>query len=161
MNRKSHEEYLKRAIEISKKAREEGNTPFGCLLVDYDGNILMEQGNIEITEKIGIGHAETTLAARASKEYSKEFLWNCTLYSTAEPCCMCSGAIYWCNIGTVVYAMGEKELLNITGSDFKNPTFDLPCREVFKHGQKDIKVIGPFPSMVDEVTKVHDGYWIK
>ena len=47
-----HVYYLKKAIEVSKKSREHGNTPFGALLVDKDGNILMEQENIEITEKI-------------------------------------------------------------------------------------------------------------
>ena len=47
----SHEFYLRRAIEISKEARAAGNTPFGALLVNKDGEIIMEQGNIEITEK--------------------------------------------------------------------------------------------------------------
>ena len=77
-----HVYYLKKAIEVSKKSREHGNTPFGALLVDKDGNILMEQENIEITEKICTGHAEATLAARASQTYSKDFLWQCTLYTT-------------------------------------------------------------------------------
>ena len=63
----SHEYYLRRAIEVSKQSRAAGNTPFGALLVDAEGNILMEQQNIEITEHICTGHAETTLAARASQ----------------------------------------------------------------------------------------------
>lgn len=48
----SHEFYLRRCIEISKDSRAHGNAPFGALLVDKDGNILMEQENIEITEKV-------------------------------------------------------------------------------------------------------------
>lgn len=63
----SHEFYLRRCIEISKDSRAHGNTPFGALLVDKDGNILMEQENIEITEKVCTGHAEATLAACASQ----------------------------------------------------------------------------------------------
>lgn len=156
---KSHEEYLRRCIEISKDARAHGNTPFGALLVDKDGNILMEQENIEITEKICTGHAEATLAARASHEYSRDFLWDCTLYTTAEPCAMCSGAIYWANIGRVVYGMTERRLLELTGSNEQNPTFDLPCRNVFACGQKDIEVIGPFPEVEVEAAAVHEGYW--
>lgn len=69
----SHEFYLRRCIEISKDSRAHGNAPFGALLVDKDGNILMEQENIEITEKVCTGHAEATLVARASHEYSKAF----------------------------------------------------------------------------------------
>lgn len=154
-----HEEYLKRAIELSQQSRDTGNTPFGALLVDAEGNIILEQGNVEITKNICTGHAETQLAQRASHEFSKDFLWNCTLYTTAEPCSMCSGAIYWANIGRVVYAMTEKRLLELTGDDEQNPTFDLPCREVFKHGQKDIQVVGPFPELEAAAAKVHEGYW--
>lgn len=155
----NHIDYLKRAIEISKTARANGNTPFGALLVDKDGNIIMEQGNIEITDNICTGHAEATLAARASHEYSKDFLWNCTLYTTAEPCAMCSGAIYWANIGRVVYGMTERRLLQLTGSNEQNPTFDLPCRDVFSKGQKEITILGPFPEIEEEAAKVHEGYW--
>lgn len=156
---RDHIDYLKKAIEISRESRAEGNTPFGALLVDKDGNIIMEQGNIEITEKICTGHAEATLAARASHQYSKDFLWDCTLYTTAEPCAMCSGAIYWANIGRVVYGMTERRLLELTGSNEQNPTFDLPCRDVFSKGQKEITVLGPFPEIEEEAAKVHDGYW--
>jgi tRNA(Arg) A34 adenosine deaminase TadA len=154
-----HIYYLKRAVEVSKNSRAHGNTPFGALLVDKDGNILMEQENIEISDKICTGHAEATIAARASQKYSKEFLWNCTLYTTAEPCAMCSGAIYWANIGRIVYGMTERRLLQLTGSHEQNPTFDLPCREVFAKGQKAIEVVGPFPEIEEEAAAVHIGYW--
>ena len=48
---KEHEYYLKRCIEISKHSREAGNTPFGAILVDAEGNILLEQENVEISSK--------------------------------------------------------------------------------------------------------------
>lgn len=150
---------LKRTVELSRQSRASGNTPFGALLADKDGNILLEQMNVEITDKKCTGHAETQLAEKASTMYSKEFLWDCTLYTTAEPCSMCAGAIYWANIGRVVYGMSEKDLLSCTGSDPQNPTFDLPCREVFARGQKDIQVAGPFPELVDEIVEVHKDYW--
>lgn len=155
----SHADYLRRAIEVSRRAREHGNTPFGAVLVEADGTVLMEQENIEITERICTGHAEATLAARASQEYDKAFLWGCTLYTTAEPCAMCSGAIYWGNIGRVVYGMTEVRLLELTGSNEQNPTFALPCRVVFDAGQKDIEVLGPFAEVEDEAAAVHEGYW--
>ncbi len=128
--------YLREANKEAIKAKESGNTPFGAILVGADGEILMRQGNIEITEQDCTGHAETTLVRKASKKYSKSFLWDCTLYSTFEPCAMCCGAIYWGNIGRVVYGTTEKKLLELTGDDEQNPTFDLPCRDVFAKGQK-------------------------
>lgn len=159
MSYKDHNYYLQRTIEISKMARESGNTPFGALLVDRDGNIVLEQGNIEITEKKCTGHAEATLMEKASQKFDKDFLWDCTLYSTAEPCAMCSGAIYWGNVGRVVYAMTEKNLLELTGAHDQNPTFDLPCRDVFARGQKDIQVLGPFEDIAKEAAEVHRGFW--
>lgn len=154
-----HIYYLRKAVEVSKRARAAGNTPFGAILVDARGNILAEQENIEITEKICTGHAECTLAARASHQYDRDFLWTCTLYSTAEPCAMCTGAIYWANIGTIVYGIEETQLLAMTGSNQQNPTFSLPCREVLARGQKKIQVYGPFPELSEEITAVHRGYW--
>ncbi len=158
---RTHAEYLGRAIEISKQARAAGNTPFGALLTDVDGNILMEQGNVQITEKRCTGHAETVLVERASHAYSREFLGKCTLYTSAEPCAMCAGAIYWAGIGRVVYAMTEKRLLELTGSNEQNPSFDLPCREVFARGQKSIEVLGPFPEMEKEAAAAQEDYWNK
>lgn len=156
---KDHVFYFKKCIEVSKRSKEHGNTPFGAILVDDDGNILLEQENIEITESNCTGHAETTLMEAASKKFTKEFLWSCTLYTTVEPCAMCSGAIYWGNVGRLVYGVSEKTLLKLTGSHEQNPTFDLPCREVFSKGQKNIEVIGPFEEIEEEVVEVHKGYW--
>ncbi|MEI5994525.1 nucleoside deaminase [Candidatus Enterococcus mansonii] len=159
MNRNQHIDLLNRCVELSQQAREHGNTPFGALLVGKEGTVLLEQENIEITEHICTGHAETTLAAKASEKYSKEFLWECTLYTTAEPCAMCTGAIYWANIGTIVYAMTEKRLLELTGDNKQNPTFNLPSKEILKHGQKEIQVLGPFPEVEQAAATVHQGYW--
>ncbi|NLL17404.1 MAG: nucleoside deaminase [Clostridia bacterium] len=151
--------YLKKAVEVSEKAIESGNNPFGAILVDLDGNILMEQGNVEVTEKECTGHAETTLARKASGKYDRETLWNCTLYTTVEPCAMCTGAIYWANIGRIVYGIEETKLLEMTGDNPKNPTMSLSCRNVIAAGQKDIEVVGPVDEVKEDVLKVHEGFW--
>ena len=161
MSYQSHEYYLRRAIEISREARAAGNTPFGALLVNKDGDIVMEQGNIEITDKICTGHAEATLAARASHEFTKDFLWDCTLYTTAEPCAMCAGAIYWANIGRIVYGISEARLLELTGADDKNPTFSMGADKVIAAGQKAIRLEGPVLEMETEIVAVHEGFWNK
>ncbi len=156
---KDHIIYLKRTLKLSEQAVKHGNTPFGALLVDNDGNVIIEQENIEITEEDCTGHAETTLMRKASKLYSKDFLWNCTLYTSVEPCAMCSGAIYWGNVGKIVYGISEKMLLNLTGNNKQNPTLDLPCRKIFENGQKDIKVEGPISEIVEDILQIHRKYW--
>ena len=118
-----------------------GRHPFGALLVAPDGEtVLAEQGNVDT-----VNHAESTLARAAALNFSTDYLWGCTLVTTVEPCAMCSGTQYWANIGTLVYGMTESRLLQLTGNHHENPTFDLPCREVFARGQKAITVIGPVP----------------
>ena len=161
MTKRSDLDYLRQAAAVSHQARANGNTPFGAILVGSDGAVLLEQENIEITESNCTGHAETTLMEKASRLYTKDFLWQCSLYTTAEPCAMCAGAIYWGNVGRVVYGISEKRLLAMTGDDEQNPTFDLPCREVFARGQKKITVEGPFPEVEAEIVAAHAGYWTK
>lgn len=157
----NHEFYLKKCIEIANNSVANGNNPFGALLVDLEGNIIIESENIEVTEKDCTGHAETTVMRKATKLYSKEFLWNCTLYTTAEPCCMCTGAIYWGNVGKIVFGITEKQLLELTGDHEKNPTFNIPCREILAKGQKNIEVIGPINNAIlqEEIAKIHKIFW--
>lgn len=156
-----HKFYIRKCIELSEESVKAGNNPFGALLVDSKGEIIVTSGNMEITEKDCTGHAETMVMRKASNKYTKEFLWNCTLYTTAEPCCMCTGAIYWGNVGKIVYGISEKQLLSLTGSHEKNPTFDVPCREILSKGQKKIEVIGPIEDeeLQEEIVKIHRIFW--
>lgn len=159
MSWKNHQYYLKEGLKDAKKAVKNNNMPFGAVLVDQNGNIILRQENIELTEADCTGHAETQLMVKASKKYEKEFLKNCTLYTTVEPCAMCSGAIYWGNVGRVVFGLSERDLLAITGNDPQNPTLDLPCREVFKKGQKEIEVIGPLKELKEELTAFYQDFF--
>ncbi len=93
----------------------------------------------------------------ASQTYDQAFLAQCSLYTSTEPCAMCSGAIYWGGIGRVVYALSESRLYEIVGEDLENPALKLPCREVFARGQRDIQVAGPFD--LPESVSVHRGFW--
>ena len=103
------------------------------------------------------GHAERLLATQASKQLPSNVLAVSTLYSSAEPCAMCAGAIYWAGIGRVVYGLSERRLKSITGNHAENPTLDLPCRAVFAAGQRAVEVVGPL--LEEEAAGLHDGEW--
>ena len=150
---------LKRANDIAKISVKDGNTPFGSILVDSEGKILVQSGNVEITQGISTGHAELKVCEIASKNYSREFLKTSTLITTVEPCAMCAGAIYWTGIGNVVYGIEERELKLLTGNDARNPTMSLDCRKVLNSGQKEINIYGPFEEVKDEIIQVHKMYW--
>ncbi len=152
---------LYETVRIAKEAKEKGNHPFGALLADKDGNILLEQGN-DFEEGGSAMHAETLLLFKASKIYDPEFLGQCTLYSNAEPCVMCTGAMYWTNVRRLVYGITEEQLLSLTGADEQNPTFNLPSYEVLAHGQKDMEVVGPTDDqdLIQAIIADHLSFWV-
>ena len=155
--RPDDEAQLRRAYEVARRARDHGNHPFGCTLVGPDGQVLMEEENGYQPTLDMTGHAERLLATRASQAWRPRFLAGCTLYTSAEPCAMCSGAAYWAGIGRVVYGLSERRLKELTGSHPENPTLDLPCREVFAAGQREVEVVGPL--LEEEGAEVHRGAW--
>ena len=121
------EALLRRAFDVARRARESGDHPFGSVLADGEGRALIEQGNgYSAAGNDRTAHAESLLASRAARTYDLAFLARCTLYTSAEPCAMCAGAIYWAGIGRVVYGQTEQSLKAITGAHAENRTLDLP-----------------------------------
>ena len=151
-------EHLRETIRIARQSREDGNHPFGAILVGPDGSVLLRSGNTFGEDK-GVGHAEINVARQASRLYSPEFLAECTLYTSVEPCCMCSGACYWAGIGAVVYGMTEKRLAVLIGDNPENLTLDLPCETVFATGHRRVETRGPFREIEEEVAEGHRGFW--
>ena len=150
-------EILRKAIAVAAQARAHGNHPFGAVLVDAQGHILLEAENTVNTAHDCTGHAETNLIRKASTAFPAEVLAGCTLYASTEPCAMCAGAIFWSGVGRVVYALSEAGLLELAahlpGDNFLN----LPCREVFARGGRVVEVAGPL--LEEEARKVHLGFW--
>ncbi len=152
------EALLRRAFAVAQRAREAGDHPFGALLADKDGNVLREQGNGYSAEGGDrTAHAERLLASWAAKNLSLDALKDCTLYTSAEPCAMCAGAIYWAGIGRVVYGQTERGLKQQTGAHEENPTLDLPAHIVFEAGQRPTEVVGPL--LAEEAAKPQDDFW--
>jgi tRNA(Arg) A34 adenosine deaminase TadA len=147
--------HLRRAQSVALRALSMGRHPFGALLVGPDDEtVLAEQGNIDT-----VNHAESTLARMAAANWPGAYLARCTLVSTFEPCAMCTGTIYWADIGRIVYGASEEALLALTGNHEANPTLSLSCRELIARGQKGIEVIGPVPAVVAEMVEPHLGFW--
>jgi tRNA(Arg) A34 adenosine deaminase TadA len=157
MSSSADETFLRRSFDVAKRAQAHGNHPFGCLLVDADGKVLLEMENGYMPKRDMTAHAERLLATQASQTYDAKLLAGCTLYTSAEPCAMCAGAIYWTGIGRVVFGLTERRLKTMTGNHAENPTLDLPCRTVFAAGQRRVEVVGPL--LEDEAAALHEGVW--
>jgi tRNA(Arg) A34 adenosine deaminase TadA len=151
------EKFLRLAFDVARRAAAHGQHPFGAVLVDGSGRVLCEMENGYLPARDGTAHAERLLATKACITCDTATLARATLYSSAEPCAMCSGAIYWAGIGRVVYGLSEHRLRSLTGDHPENPTLDLPCRKVFEAGQRPVEVIGPL--LEDDAAALHAGAW--
>jgi len=116
-----HEHYMRRALEL---ARGNPDAPFGCVIVDGETGEILAEG-LNDAEKSPILHGETAAVINLFDGRPDVDASNLVLYTTAEPCPMCSGAILWSGIPSVV--LGTRlETLKRLG----RPLIDLPCEEV-------------------------------
>jgi tRNA(Arg) A34 adenosine deaminase TadA len=149
--------FLRLSFVVARRSTTYDNHPFGAILVDDSGKVLIEAENGYMPAHDGTAHAERLLATEACRTLSKDILARATIYSSAEPCAMCAGAIYWAGIGRLVYGLSEQRLRGITGNHPENPTLDLPCRAVFASGPRPTEVVGPL--LEDEAEALHHGIW--
>jgi tRNA(Arg) A34 adenosine deaminase TadA len=147
----SHEAYLRQCFQLAEQAVAKGNHPFGALLV-YDGEVLLTAENTVGTDHDITAHAELNLVRHASQTLDTDLLKQCTLYTSTEPCAMCSSAIYWQGLARVVFGCSSARLIQLVGGGL-----DLSCREVFERGTESIEVIGPL--LEDEGMIIHQRFW--
>jgi tRNA(Arg) A34 adenosine deaminase TadA len=148
------EQFIRESIKIAELSVDRGNHPFGALLIDEDNTILAASENTQITDNDITKHAELNLVSTVSKlKLPKEKLKKCTLYTSTEPCAMCSGAICWLRLGRVVYGCSSIEMSKITGGG----SFKVPCRDIFAHSKDITEVIGPV--LEEESLDIHLGFW--
>ena len=150
----NHEPFLREAIALSRSAMEHGNEPFGSVLVK-DGEVILRAENSVFTGHDMTNHAEMNLVKLAAQHYDTAFFVDCTLYTSTEPCAMCSGAIYWSGIGRMVFACSETRLGEIAGIGL-----DVPSRAVLQTGARIVTVVGP-TNIEEEAAKVHQEFWPK
>ncbi|KAK4580416.1 hypothetical protein LTR86_000619 [Recurvomyces mirabilis] len=153
-------EQIRKAIEACLRVQnlgvEMGKQPFAAVLVGADNEtILLSHSNLD-----HVNHAESSLARLAASHYTQAFLWTCTLYSTWEPCAMCTATCYWANIGRIVYAASEEQLMPLTGEgNESNMTMAMPCRKVLEGSQKEVEIVGPIEGLDRVVIEASDIYW--
>ena len=137
---------IARTYELARSAATTGNPPFGALLARGD-SIVAEAFNSGKSTGDVTKHAELSLISEASRRFGREYLAGCSLYSSTEPCVMCSGAIRWAGIARVVYGTPQ----NLDGW-FQ----EIPCREILAKIAPQIDVVGPV--LQEEGRKIRSGF---
>jgi tRNA(Arg) A34 adenosine deaminase TadA len=145
------EQFVRQAIELARQARAHGNHPFGALLV-VDDRVVLTAENTVNSEKNPTHHAETNLVQKAIRELNQEDIARATLYTSCEPCAMCTGSIYWAGLRKVVYALAIEDFAKMAGDDFL-----ISCRELFARARQKVEIAGPL--LTDQALKVHEDFW--
>jgi tRNA(Arg) A34 adenosine deaminase TadA len=155
---KSDIEYLEQAFAVAERSYNNGNLPFGCILVNAEGMIIEEGENLVITTKNNIAHCEIILINKLAGKYDWEYLNHCTIYATTEPCPMCTAAIFWGGIGKLVYALSKVGYHAVAQDNHPDHLFDISPKELLEQGGRKIEVIGP---LMEEGAQELYKRWVK
>ncbi|MDE5054271.1 nucleoside deaminase [Niallia taxi] len=142
--------FMRKAIDIAKQARKEGNEPFGAILVKDDEIVMVGENKIN-TFCDPTHHAEIGLIRRYCSENNIFDLSEYTLYTSCEPCVMCSGAMVWANLGRLVFSVTHDQLSEIAGSNIM-----ISCNEVFEKSPNTPLVVEK--TLNEEGLSVFEGY---
>lgn len=135
------DELLRRAFAAARRAAVNGNPPFGSVLANAAGEIVLEAENDMLTTGDVTGHAEINLIRAAGRGLGPA-LGGYTLYTSCEPCAMCAVAAYWSGLDRIVFGLSHPRLVEIRGEGGP-PMMNLRCHEVAERGVRTMAVTGP------------------
>jgi tRNA(Arg) A34 adenosine deaminase TadA len=146
-----YESMIRRCFALAEASVEQGNHPFGALLY-RDGEIVAQAENTVLSGSDVTGHAEMNLVRQVSARYEAKRLADAILFTSAEPCVMCCGAIFWSGIGRVVFGVSAPALAVLTGGHFV-----IESREIFAQLTPRVGVDGPI--LESEGLEIHRRFW--
>ena len=132
---------MREVFAIARRALARGNRPFGAMLVAGNGAVLAVAENSQITEEQILAHAEMNLLHRAVRDFTPDVLATATLYTSAEPCAMCAGAIVWSGISRLVFGLSADRLHEMSG--FSPQGLAASAREVLASAGRQVEIVGP------------------
>lgn len=147
--------WMQRALELARQAESgDGTNPIGCLVV-RDGAVLAEACNeVELLHD-PTAHAEILAIRRACTRIQFHELRGAVLYSTLQPCGMCTMAAIWAKVGRIVFGAGRDDVHPMYFEDRHLDTLDF-IRDAFRN---DLMVEGGV--LADECAGLYVPRWAK
>lgn len=148
--------HLRRCVELAREALDAGDSPFGSLLVNADGEVLFEDRN-RTSGGDATRHPEFEIARWAAANLTPDERGTCTVYTSGEHCAMCAAAHTMVGLGRIVYAASGDQLRawrREFGATSPSPVAPLPINAVAPH----VVVAGPDLRLADELRSLHERF---
>ncbi|QDP97943.1 nucleoside deaminase [Microlunatus elymi] len=146
-------DHLRRCVELARGALDDGDEPFGSVLVDASGTVRFEDRN-RVKDGDQTRHPEFELSRWAARHLSPAERAGCVVYTSGEHCAMCSAAHAWVGLGRIVYATSTQQLVRwrTEWGLAAGPVAALPIEAV----APGIETAGPAPEFADEIRSLHE-----
>ena len=144
--------HLRRCVELAREALDDGDEPFGSVLVDGEGEVLFEDRN-RVKEGDQTRHPEFEIAKWAATNLTPAERMSATVYTSGEHCPMCSAAHGWVRLGRIVYAVSSAQLGEwlVEWGVPPAPVASLPITAVVPGAEVD----GPVEELAEEMKDLH------
>lgn len=146
-------EHLRRCVELAREALDDGDEPFGSVLVDAAGAVRFEDRN-RVKDGDATRHPEFEIARWAAAHLTPEERATSVVYTSGEHCPMCSAAHAWVGLGKIIYASSTEQLGSWRSAWGlpAGPVAPLPVQAV----APGIETVGPVPEFADEIRALHE-----
>ena len=144
--------HLRRCVDLAREALDDGDEPFGSMLVDADGEVRFADRN-RVKDGDETRHPEFEIAKWSAAHLTARERAAATVYTSGEHCPMCSAAHAWMGLGRIVYAVSSATLSGWL-ADWgvaPGPVLPLPINAV----APGVPVDGPAPELEDEMRALH------
>ena len=145
------ETHVRAAFDLAREAADRGNTPFGSLLVS-DGTVLSRARNTTVTDDDITAHPELKLARWAGRHLTADDRATTTMYTSTEPCEMCSAAVHYAGLERVVFGVSTGAFADLRG---REP--GLTCADIVTAKNGTTTVDGPV--LEPEGMAVHEAFY--
>jgi tRNA(Arg) A34 adenosine deaminase TadA len=144
--------FLRRCVDLARAALDEGDEPFGSVLVDAAGEVRFEDRN-RVQAGDETRHPELEVARWSASYLTADERAASTVYTSGEHCPMCSAAHAWMGLGPIVYAASSAQLVawRTSWGLPASPVLPLAINEV----APGVEVRGPFVELEDELVELH------
>lgn len=130
MNKKQIEDLIRLTQVEVDKAMKSGNAPFGAIVTDKKGQIIVTSYNTVNSDMDPTAHAEINLLKKLAKKLRTVKFKDCLVFINSEPCSMCSSAMIRSGIKDIYYGADQED----------NQILKIPLKIIAKKSKEHIKI---------------------